>query len=269
MKILLILFSTLLMNACSCQKKTTENNMKTKLSENTPKEKISGKYTVQLLADNEISAKKVTLNFNSETKTVSGFSGCNHFSGKYKQTEGNILFSSIMSTKMACLDNDTEQVFMKALSNTTNFQLKKGALILKSDSINVLTAQSEKKMVTQQENKNIVVYGASTRGFFQEIALQKNRLLVRNDRNSKKAIEILVSDEEMEAIKILISEIDLKTINTLASPTNMRQYDGAAHAGIRIVKKEKTYRSAGFDAGHPPKELEALVNKIISLSQNK
>ncbi len=271
MKILLILFGTLLMNSCGCQKKTTENSMKnqftkTEIQQNT----LSGEYTVQVVENNNVAPQKLILNFNSEKNIVSGFSGCNRFSGSYKETKNSIKFGSMMATKMYCeYTSKTENVFLNALSKVTSYKLKEGVLSLQVDEKEVLKAQKNTKKAKLQKEDKVVVYSASTRGSFQEIVVYKEALLLRKDRNSEKGTLMPISKEGAQALEKIISKIDVNEIDTLVSPTKMRHYDGAAHASVIIFKNGKAYRSSGFDAGHPHKKLEVLVNKIISLAAKK
>lgn len=270
MKLFLILFSGFLMNACGCHQKTAAYDMENKLATNATNEQLSGAYTVQLLEAITVESKKITLNFNSETKTVSGFSGCNNFSGSYTENDGQLVFGTLIATEMYCKDSSKiESVFMKALSKTTTYQLNKGKLSLASKDGEVLKAEVLKKEMKVQETKSIITYTASTRGYFFEAALFENKFLVAEQRDQKKPRILKVSNEEMEVLKALIAKIDVQAISTLESPTKKRHYDGAAHARITITHDNEFYKSAGFDHGFPPKELEELVHKIVALTKTE
>jgi heat shock protein HslJ len=81
--------------------------------------------------------------FYKEDNRVNGNNSCNTFNGKYEINEGNkIKFSSFMMTRMACIDNKTEDEFMKALETTTSYALTEKTLIL-SDSENHELAKFE------------------------------------------------------------------------------------------------------------------------------
>lgn len=55
---------------------------------------------------------------------VSGFSGCNRFSGSFELTGANgIRFSQMVSTKMACPSMDVETKFLDAVQSATNWTL--------------------------------------------------------------------------------------------------------------------------------------------------
>ncbi len=268
MKLLLILFSSLFMNACGCQKKILKNDLKSKKIMN-QKETLSGNYLISLYDYTNSSSKKINLNFNPITKKISGFSGCNRFFGNYTAKNGSIKFDEISGTEMYCGDNVDilEKKLLKTLSKATTYRLKEGILTLQINNKDVLRAESEVFLKKQQEKNNILVYEESTRGFFLELVLQENVLLIRKDRNSEKATEIKISKADMETVQSLISEIKLEKINTLEAPTKKRHFDGATHARLTITKNGKQYKGASFDGGHPPKELEALIYTILSLSK--
>jgi heat shock protein HslJ len=65
---------------------------------------------------------------------VSGFAGCNRFTGGYRQTGWNLRFSQLASTRMACPNSDDEQVFLKALESVTSYQILGGSLDLRAES---------------------------------------------------------------------------------------------------------------------------------------
>lgn len=79
------------------------------------------------------SARPITLQFDAHEKRVSGFSGCNRFSGPYTLDHNQLSFGALMSTKMACMDNarnKTEQVFLDALSRVDSYMHEANTLTL-------------------------------------------------------------------------------------------------------------------------------------------
>ena len=62
--------------------------------------------------------------------------------------------------------------------------------------------------------------------------------------------------------------VDLQTLNKLKAPTEKRLHDGAAHATLAFRQGDMEVMSPTFDHGHPPKEIEALVNKVLSIKEN-
>lgn len=61
---------------------------------------------------------------------VHGFSGCNRFTGTYKQNEDQIAFGQMASTRMACTEGmSQEQRFLDALSRTVRFMIDGGNMV--------------------------------------------------------------------------------------------------------------------------------------------
>lgn len=65
---------------------------------------------------------------------AAGFTGCNHFAGKY--TLGNaqrIVFSQIVTTKRACLEANPEADYLQALEQVNHYTLSGTTLQLNQD----------------------------------------------------------------------------------------------------------------------------------------
>ena len=59
-------------------------------------------------------------------QTISGTGGCNSFGGNYNLNGDRISFTRVMSTMRACADpvaNNTEQLFLRALSRTYRWRI--------------------------------------------------------------------------------------------------------------------------------------------------
>lgn len=64
------------------------------------------------------------LMFETDTTSVSGWSGCNRFSGSVTiDREKRIQFGRLTSTRMECPDIDLETNFFRALHNSVTFEL--------------------------------------------------------------------------------------------------------------------------------------------------
>jgi uncharacterized lipoprotein YbaY/heat shock protein HslJ len=63
---------------------------------------------------------------------VSGFSGCNRFTGSFKQTGSELHFSQMAGTMMACLspDMELESQVLKLLNDTTHYRIEGEQLLL-------------------------------------------------------------------------------------------------------------------------------------------
>ena len=61
---------------------------------------------------------------------VTGFAGCNQFSGSFTSGPGLLDFGELMSTRMACPQLDTEQRVFEALAKTTAYTIEGERLTL-------------------------------------------------------------------------------------------------------------------------------------------
>jgi len=72
-----------------------------------------------------------SIQFMPETSSVSGFAGCNQYSGTYELLPGNRLrFSQMSSTLMACADMSMESEFHQLLTTIDNYTIRDGTLFL-------------------------------------------------------------------------------------------------------------------------------------------
>lgn len=71
------------------------------------------------------------IQFDAAKSSCSGNSSCNNFFGSYELLADNgIKFGNLAATKMACPDNDTEQLFFEMLAETVSYQVDESRLIL-------------------------------------------------------------------------------------------------------------------------------------------
>ncbi|NPU90809.1 MAG: META domain-containing protein [Gammaproteobacteria bacterium] len=71
------------------------------------------------------------ISFSREGNRVSGFAGCNRFTGTFTVESGNRLkFSPLAMTRMMCADDALEPEFMKVLESHEHFQVEGQALVL-------------------------------------------------------------------------------------------------------------------------------------------
>ncbi|RMA58745.1 META domain-containing protein [Ulvibacter antarcticus] len=77
-----------------------------------------------------VKGKKIQFTLNSTDKTISGFSGCNIFSGSYSlEAGGHIRISQVASTRMACPDSKfNENEYLKIFELTDNYTIQNGIL---------------------------------------------------------------------------------------------------------------------------------------------
>lgn len=120
---------------------------------------------------------------------------------------------------------------------------------------------------TISEDLNIS-YQAFSRGYFKSMSFENSQLLFSNDINREKIDTLSIRQNEWNELIEIIKHIDLKSIENLKAPTDKRLYDGAPHCTLSITMKNKDYTTPSFDEGFPPKEIEPLVNKMLSIYEN-
>jgi hypothetical protein len=140
-----------------------------------------------------------------------------------------------------------------------------------------LGCNSQKKTVesasanSKTDNSQMqLIYTANTRGFYQKITIENQEVSVLKDRDSKQKGETLkISDADWKELVGYMNVLKLEQLATYKDPTQKRFYDGAAIANLKVIEKEKEYKTVDFDHGFPPVEIEKLVNKINSLVKAK
>lgn len=137
--------------------------------------------------------------------------------------------------------------------------MKKSIVLLLS--ILVFAGCAGQKRTAQNETK--MEYKAYSRGFYQEITIEKQLVFVAKSRDEKPVIfKIPIAD--WNNLNSAIQELDLDSLSQLKAPTEKRLFDGAAIANLKITKQGKTFESQSFDHGYPPAEIEKVVNKMLS-----
>ena len=75
--------------------------------------------------------REVHIVFSSEGDGVHGFSGCNRFTGAFRQDGNDLDFGPIAATRMACvMGMDLERRFLDALSSARSFRISGDSLTL-------------------------------------------------------------------------------------------------------------------------------------------
>ncbi len=108
-------------------------------------------------------------------------------------------------------------------------------------------------------------YDEITRGSYLKISVTNNIALITEGRE-RTTREVILPEDVVKQISIIYNMIDVKQLPNLKAPTEKRFYDGAPTAQFRVVfSKDNVIESAGFDGGHPPNEIETMVNQLRAL----
>lgn len=94
---------------------------------------LQGKYNINSLNTISLSNNLLIIDFDTAKKQISGYSGCNTFTGDYIKDENTLHFSEIASTKKFCPDAiKTEKEVLSTLSiiQKVRFQNKQILLLL-------------------------------------------------------------------------------------------------------------------------------------------
>jgi putative lipoprotein len=70
-----------------------------------------------------VSRSAPTLKFASKDRRVSGFAGCNRFTGGYELNGANLRFGNLAVTRMACAEPTPEAALLKALADTVSWKV--------------------------------------------------------------------------------------------------------------------------------------------------
>jgi len=124
---------------------------------------------------------------------------------------------------------------------------------------------------TKNDLKTAVLeYTASTRGFYQKITIQDLMVIVSKDRSrNEKPLATKISDADWKELVGYFETIELDSLPTLKAPTEKRFHDGAAIANLKIIFKDKEYKTTSFDHGYPPEAIKKIVDKINTFAKKE
>ncbi|MES2812989.1 MAG: hypothetical protein V4670_11010 [Bacteroidota bacterium] len=120
-----------------------------------------------------------------------------------------------------------------------------------------------------QETAPIVEYEANTRGYFMKLKYANNQLGFTKERDNDKLTLVTLTKAQQEEINTMLASTKVESLPELKDPTQKRFYDGAAIAHLKVVKAGKEYNTVDFDHGFPPAEIEKLVKKLVSYTEQK
>lgn len=110
-------------------------------------------------------------------------------------------------------------------------------------------------------------YEASTRGFYEMLWIGDRTLTLTNDRSHNQKAVYPIAENNWNELTALLKDVDILTLPSLEAPTSKRHHDAAAFATLTVVQDGAEIQTQNFDHGDPPKPIEALVAKILSLAE--
>jgi len=277
MKFLISLFAIVMMTeSCNSSKGSTSVDESQEKS-NTMQDLLSGTYTLSEIENIDKLPMTLSINFDASSNRVSGFSGCNSFFGDYTTDGNTISFGPLATSKKYCQDaqNKIERQFLDVLSKTRTYKIEGNSIYLSNDDGQLLKANkqlaskpSKSDMVKDNYNRTLITYQAQSRGMFEFVQISESGVRTSSDRNLKSFTNYRCDPKDWETLSNMFQNIDNDEFQKLEAPTNKRLYDGAAHATLSIILGDVEIMSPSFDHGVPPKEIEELVNKVLSIKES-
>jgi len=263
----MILLTVFALESCGNSKATATNmqeNIDVKQTET-----LSGKYTITLLSGKTELPENMHLTFDATENRVSGFAGCNNFSGEYSTDGETIKIGPLVSTKMACKRfMDVENHTFKVLEQVSMFSVKDGKMQLGDKQSLLIEGRKGMASRIEQGDDYTIEYVSQTRGSYKMIAIENNVLKYQKERDSN-SVSRTCSSEEIEAISKKMIELDLEKLTKLEAPSQKRFHDGAAAATIKVTYKGETYETPAFDDGSPNEYIADLVNSISKMVEKQ
>lgn len=225
-------------------------------------------YLIDEINGNKISSENLTLTFDLNENRVYGYSGCNNFNGSFIIEDNNITFGPIAATKKMCLDTSSENELFKILQGTKTFSVENNALELSDANNTLLKANIASANKMTQDKKITFDYNANSRGFYLSVNISNIDpvLTVSNVRGMKPAKQSY-TDEEWNQLTRALETIQVDSLPDLEPPSKKFQFDGAAMATLTVYIDGNTYQTPIFDHGNPPKEIQELVNLLLSFTE--
>lgn len=130
----------------------------------------------------------------------------------------------------------------------------------------VLLSSCGPKM-TQEMKESTITYQALSRGFYLNVEIKGNHVIINKERETT-GDEYILSNVEFKELAALYDKLSLKELESYKGPTEKRFYDGAAIGTLSVNYQGKIYNSQGFDHGNPPVEIADFVNKLVSFTKD-
>ncbi len=129
------------------------------------------------------------------------------------------------------------------------------------------TAINSENSTKQMQDNIKISYETTTRGFYEKFWIDKDSLTITNDRDHVEKTSYSTPEKEWNELLDILKKVDVSALPNLEAPTSLRHHDGARFATLMVKHKGIESESESFDHGNPPKSIEALVNKVLSIKE--
>lgn len=245
-----------------CSVLTCKSAENTLASKKQTKNSISGNFDIVRVNNQTVNIDGLTISFDEKDNSVFGYSGCNRFTGNFEKSGKQIKIGPLASTRMACESdrNDIESKILAALNQTTTFEIETDKMVFKANDNIILELRKRQSEIT-------VIYKATTRGTFKYLEVNKDSIITSKDYSLKLKQTVSTPENTWDNLESEINAIDLNSLTNLEAPTKAHQYDGALGATLTINNNGNSFTTPIFDHGNPPKSIENIVNKVLSMAK--
>jgi len=226
--------------------------------------KLNGNWTVTSIEGFENNTnKKVT--FHITDGQIKGKSGCNTFGGALEtNTSGLFITNRIMATKMYCENYMTlENAFLGRLGKAKTYHLNDDQLQVFNNTDELIFSAIKTKETT---TTTVVEYNT----YSKEFAI-RNKLIGKEltcydlQPTPTKPSKVILSDEDYAFVTAEIEKLEVNRLSKLVAPSIKFKENLAFGATLIVTKNGKLVRVPTFDHGNPPKEIKALIDRIMAL----
>ncbi len=229
---------------------------------------LSGKWIVSKIEGFKNNTNKSPY-FSIKDGNLNGNTGCNNVGGPI-EIDAKGLFkmgARILTTRRFCKDYATlEQTFVKALRAAATYKLVNGKLLVSDEFGNLLFTATKENAATNNRKTTVVEYNTYSQDLAIRNKLEGKQLVYYDLRPTPtKPTKVILSDEDYTFVTAEIAKLDLSVLAKLTPPSTGFKTDTASGATLIVTKDSKLVRVPTFDHGNPPKELKALIAKIMEL----
>ena len=266
--------------SCNSSQQTFENSISEKTTN--VNETLSGNFMITQIDNKKTTIPKLSIMFDEKSNKVTGFAGCNSFFGTYSANGNSITFSNVATSKKYCskVIMSTENQIVNALNSATSFTITDKTLSLLENDTTLLKAN--KTTSTQLINNVIstksdavrgnygtsVKYVTQSRGTYNYVSISKSTIALSKDQSLHSFTNYTCPEKDWKELNMFIEAVNLEMVQKLEAPTDKRSSNGAAAATLSIQIGDILYITPTFDDGAPPKEIEDVVNKVLSIKEN-